>query len=329
MTGDAHAGRDPTDLLASFLEACPDAVLLISGDGTILRANARACALVGYGVSELVGEPVSTVLPAATDGEVPQGHDLHLLHRDGHPVAVDIQAAPTMTTTGPGVAVFVRDVGERRRDEGDHDADVDRRHALELNDTVMQGLATAIWLLETGSPERSAETLRGTMAAVRDVIADLLGQESIELSPGGLVRSTPDDADADDTPVETTATPGRIHVMIADDSADVRQLLRSRLMEIEDVEVVAEASNGEEAIVLADHAALDVVVLDLSMPRMDGLETASVLRARHPDLRIVVLSGHPSKAMRDVALRAGADAYCEKGGDFAELEREIRMLQSV
>jgi DNA-binding NarL/FixJ family response regulator len=114
----------------------------------------------------------------------------------------------------------------------------------------------------------------------------------------------------------TTLTRVR-RVLIVDDVADLRMLLRLAISRVEDFEVIGEAGDGYEAIDQAERHQPDIVVLDLSMPLLDGLEALPRILAVAPDARVVVLSGFDSARMRGPAMQAGAVAYLEKGDIFA------------
>ena len=108
-------------------------------------------------------------------------------------------------------------------------------------------------------------------------------------------------------------------VAIVDDTEDMRMLLRLTLAKDGRFEIVGEASNGVEAIALAERSRPDAVVLDLSMPVMDGLQALPELRRLLPDAKIAVLSGFNASQMAHEALALGADDYVEKGAAFARL----------
>nr|MDQ3756803.1 response regulator [Actinomycetota bacterium] len=116
-------------------------------------------------------------------------------------------------------------------------------------------------------------------------------------------------------------------VLLADDTADIRALLRIVLSRYDDeFEVVAEASDGSEAIAMAKAHDPDLVVLDLAMPVMDGLEAIPEVRAAAPDCKIVVLSGFNADQMAAEAIDVGADAYLEKGTPPRRLVDELRRV---
>ena len=102
-------------------------------------------------------------------------------------------------------------------------------------------------------------------------------------------------------------------VFIADDVEALRVLWRQFLTEDGDVEVVGEAADGEQAIAGVRDTVPDVVVLDLSMPRVDGLEVIRALREELPEVAIVVASGFAASRLAALALDLGAAAYFEKG----------------
>lgn len=104
-----------------------------------------------------------------------------------------------------------------------------------------------------------------------------------------------------------------IRVLLVDDAPDIRFLIRMGLERDGRFEVVAEAINGSDAIGLAEDHQPDVVVLDVAMPVMDGLEALPLIRAAAPASRIAVLSGFTARSMGSNAEAQGADAYIEKG----------------
>jgi DNA-binding NarL/FixJ family response regulator len=101
-------------------------------------------------------------------------------------------------------------------------------------------------------------------------------------------------------------------ILIADDHGLVRRGLRLILDAQPDLEVVAEAGDGAEAVKLALTAEIDLAILDISMPRMTGLQATRELQQRRPNLRVLVLSMHESEHYLYEALRAGASGYVVK-----------------
>lgn len=102
-------------------------------------------------------------------------------------------------------------------------------------------------------------------------------------------------------------------ILLVDDNEDVRRLLRIQLERADRYEIVGEAGDGEEAVHLAATLQPHVVLLDLSMPVMDGLQALPLILEAVPDVRVVVLSGFDRETMADKVLAAGAARYIEKG----------------
>ena len=107
-------------------------------------------------------------------------------------------------------------------------------------------------------------------------------------------------------------TPLKTRVLLADDHALVRRGLRMVLDAEPDLEVVAEAGDGAEAITRGLAPEVDLVVLDITMPRMTGLQDASELHRRRPELRILMLSMHENERYLYESLKAGASGYVMK-----------------
>jgi len=114
-------------------------------------------------------------------------------------------------------------------------------------------------------------------------------------------------------------------VLLADDVSDLRFLIRLALERTGDFAVVAEAADGAEAIAEAERHQPDIVVLDLSMPVLDGLEALPAILAVAPATRVVVLSGFDAGKMRERVLALGAIAYVEKGN----IESAVDVISSV
>ena len=117
-----------------------------------------------------------------------------------------------------------------------------------------------------------------------------------------------------------------IRVLIADDHAVVRQGLRTFLELQDDVEVVGEAADGAEAVDLVAETEPDVILLDLVMPRVDGIEAIKQIRARCPATRILVLTSFADDRTVLPAVRAGAAGYLLKDVQPPELVSAIRTV---
>jgi len=112
-------------------------------------------------------------------------------------------------------------------------------------------------------------------------------------------------------------------VLLADDHALVRVGIRSLLSTIAGFDVVGEAGTGHEALELADKLRPHVVLIDIAMPGINGLDATARLVERHPEVRVIILSMHASEEYALQALRAGAAGYLLKDADLLELERAI------
>lgn len=124
-----------------------------------------------------------------------------------------------------------------------------------------------------------------------------------------------------------SATPARTRVLLADDHAILRSGLRLLIGAQDDMEVVGEAGDVEEAVRLARSLAPDVVTLDLSMPGGSGLAAIERLLAAAPAARVVVLTMHEDPAYVRVALAAGASGYLAKSAADSALIAAIRSVQ--
>jgi DNA-binding NarL/FixJ family response regulator len=119
---------------------------------------------------------------------------------------------------------------------------------------------------------------------------------------------------------------GHIRVVIADDQALFARMLETLLADDDDVEVVGYAKNGAEAVELDDAEHPDVILMDISMPFMDGLEATRVLREHGSHARVVMLTESDLRADTVRAQRAGADAYVPKTRIAAGLREAIHAV---
>ena len=117
-----------------------------------------------------------------------------------------------------------------------------------------------------------------------------------------------------------------IRVLLADDHTLVRAGIRGLLANLPGVEVVGEADDGHEAVRLAETLKPDVVLLDIGMPALNGLEAAARIAKFDATIRVVILSMHMSEEYVLQALRAGAAGYLLKGSAVAELEVAVRAV---
>jgi DNA-binding NarL/FixJ family response regulator len=120
--------------------------------------------------------------------------------------------------------------------------------------------------------------------------------------------------------------PLKARLMIADDHAMVRRGLRMILDSEPDLEVVAEAGDGAEAVDVALREELDLAVLDVAMPRLTGLQAAHQLAARRPELKLLILTMHDSEAYLFEALRVGATGFVLKSAVDRDLVEACRAV---
>ncbi len=102
-------------------------------------------------------------------------------------------------------------------------------------------------------------------------------------------------------------------VLLVDDDAETRGVLR-KLLEAVDIVVVGEAEDGSEGVRLAEKRSPDVVLMDLRMPVMDGIEATRIITTSHPSTRVVILSSFEDSVLERAAADAGAYAHVTKGG---------------
>lgn len=114
-----------------------------------------------------------------------------------------------------------------------------------------------------------------------------------------------------------------IAVFLCDDVPELRALLRYGLEEDEQLRVVGEAGNARDAIDAIGSLQPDVVLLDLSMPGMDGLEALPLVRSAAPAASVIVFSGFAADRMREPALALGASRYLEKGEPLAAVRAAV------
>ena len=114
-----------------------------------------------------------------------------------------------------------------------------------------------------------------------------------------------------------------IKVILADDHDLVRTGLKRLLDDVENIEVVADARDGHEAISLVEKHYPDVVLLDINMPGLNGIETTQKLRRSHPELKILIVSMHSDELFPQRLLKAGANGYLTKDSEITEITHAI------
>lgn len=118
----------------------------------------------------------------------------------------------------------------------------------------------------------------------------------------------------------------RIRVLLADDHDILRQGLKRLLSMQQDMEIVGEARTGREAVAMAEQLAPDVIVMDITMPDMDGLEACHIIRSQQPAIQVLMLTMHESEEYFLRSLRQGATGYLVKKAAPPELHAAIRAI---
>lgn len=117
-----------------------------------------------------------------------------------------------------------------------------------------------------------------------------------------------------------------IRIAIIDDHAMVRAGLRQFFADQPDLQVVAEAANGRQALDIVRHGEVDVIVMDISMPEHSGVDALTAIKARAPDLPVLILSSFPEAHYATTLLRQGAAGYLNKDCDPEEIIKAIRTV---
>ena len=123
-----------------------------------------------------------------------------------------------------------------------------------------------------------------------------------------------------------TTTSIMIRIAIVDDHAMVRAGLRQFFADQPDLQVVAEAANGRAALDIVRQGEVDVIVMDISMPEHSGVDALTAIKARAPDLPVLILSGFPEEHYATTLLRQGAAGYLNKDCDPEEIIKAIRTV---
>ena len=299
----------------SLVEASPDAIVVYDDAGVILQANRHANEL-------LHGNPAGRRISDVADISHPAGLALPATALDGAQLVLDIVSTPLSDLDGERLtAAFLRDAAPRLHAEAAtvalNEANLRRRQALEVNDNVVQGLAAAAYALSLGDTAASTRFLDRTITAARHLMNNWLtplGGDQIR--PGDLVRDTASGLDLHQPPADTGASPTpppTCRILVVDDNVDVRTLLRAQLDLVGRYDVIGEAGDGQQAIDQTRVLQPDIVLLDLAMPIMDGLQALPHILQASPGVQVIVLSGFDQASMAPTAMAAGAARYVEKG----------------
>jgi PAS domain S-box-containing protein len=186
---------------------------------------------------------------------------------------------------------------------------------------------------------RESAGLGWGLFGIRERLAHLGAHMELDTAPGRgtrVVLSAPLGetlpATANETvasPASTAATPARtIRILLADDQQLTRAGLRSLLEREQDLQVVAEAGNGRQAVELARECQPDVVVMDVAMPELNGIEATRQIIAASPEIKVIGLSMHSDRQYVLEMLRAGATGYLLKDCAQEDLAQAVRIVQA-
>jgi DNA-binding NarL/FixJ family response regulator len=120
-----------------------------------------------------------------------------------------------------------------------------------------------------------------------------------------------------------------LRVLVVDDNEIVRRSICELLHSQTDIKVVCEAVDGADALEKAREHVPDLVLLDITMPTMNGLEAARLLKREFPSMHILIVSQHDSRGVRGAALAAGASGYVVKSNAVQDLIPEVRRIQGL
>ncbi len=118
-----------------------------------------------------------------------------------------------------------------------------------------------------------------------------------------------------------------VKIILADDHQAIRLAQRCILEKEPDFEIVAEARNGEEAIQCAEQHRADIVIMDINMPVLNGIEATRRLHQSHPEIKVIAFSLNVSQAFVRAMLKSGASGYVAKQSAVTELSKAIRAVQ--
>ncbi|HET7736196.1 MAG TPA: response regulator [Nocardioidaceae bacterium] len=311
-----EAREQAVSRLKRLVESSPEAIVVFDQSGQIVQSNRKAHELL---CGDPVGRAIDEILPEYRSA----GQAVEASGLDGRMLTLDVDIAVLAEagdTEGPVMAAFIRDAKARLASESLaanlREAQVRRRHALDLNDNVVQGLTAAALALTADDLVAAESYLSRTLVSARSMMNNfLIGVDDQELVPGDLVRGEPstiEPAPAEPPKVEQAPVATTARILVVDDNVDVRRLLAAQL-ERDGYTVVGEASDGLEAVDRAQELNPDVVVMDLAMPRMDGLQALPLILAKVPSAKVVIVSGFDQGTMREKVMAAGATRYVEKG----------------
>jgi PAS domain S-box-containing protein len=326
--------------LAAIIEGTDDAVIAMTLDGTITGWNRGAEQIYGYPAEHAIGRPAAMLIPPEQPDDLVNllasirggGHVEHFetirVRADGSQLHVSLTFSPIHDAAGivVGASSIARDITDRlaadelrQQLEG---AAGRQSQAFQINDSIVQYLVVAQSRLQVGDTEGAAGAINEGLTRARGLIDDLLPERVPAVTEPAVERP----------PAQGFAPKGAedsCTVVIADDSDEIRQLVRMLLEFEEGFDVVAEASDGNEAVAAAASHQPNLVLLDHSMPNLDGLGALPKIREVAPSAVVVMLSGFSADRLADAALAGGATAYISKANLASEAIPEIQRIMGL
>lgn len=267
-----------------------------------------------------------------------------------HGLKVAVEADPAADPAAEAVAVFLyQAVRELLFNVVRHSGATGASLGMSLGakDTIEVVVADRGSGFDIRHSERASNSDRGFgLFSIRERLEWMGGRMSIDTSPGNGTRVTihvPRGCDAAqlapavelsterspaaDRPEDTGSESARgaaIRVVLADDNDILRKSLAALLEEQPDIQVAGAAADGQAAVEMVTELRPDVVLLDVTMPRMNGIQAARAIRTKLPEVRIIGLSMHDQEEMAKAMRSAGAAAYLSKGGPLDDLLEAIR-----
>ena len=165
----------------------------------------------------------------------------------------------------------------------------------------------------------------GEPARIDDQRADVHGMGESSRTGGPLAKTMDTTSNRDPSHRRASSNGSKIRVLIADDHAMIRQGLCSVLDHYSEIQVVGEAANGEEAVALAKQLHPDVILMDVTMPKLDGIEATKLITRTQPDVVVIGLSVHAAGHVGTAMKEAGAAAFINKEAAVDELYQTIQV----
>ena len=323
--------------LAAIIEGTDDAVIAMSLDGTITDWNRGAEHIYGYRAEEVIGKPASLLIPPGRPDDISEvlasiragRHVEHFetirMRKDASIVHVSRTVSPIHDATGQviGASSITRDITDRLAAEELRQqldgAAARHEQALQINDSIVQYLVVAQARLAVGDATGGGAALDEGLVRARGLIDDLLPE-------GASTPSGHETGFAPATPGPRSSQSGDCTVVIADDALDIRVLVRMLLELAGGFDVVGEAANGHEAVAAAELHRPDLLLLDHSMPELDGLTALPSIKEVSPDSAVVMLSGFSEDRLAEAAREHGATAYITKDDLASDLVPELQRV---